>query len=57
MLMICPITITFKCTNEECVACGETWEARAYYELGAVWLRNDDDAVCDECGEEGEQTY
>jgi hypothetical protein len=42
----------FRCNNEECERCGETWTATGFTELGSGFLDNDDDAYCAGCGRE-----
>jgi len=47
--------VEFRCGNPECVNCieGITWETWGEYDMGRVFLYNDDKACCPECGQEG----
>ncbi len=42
---------TVHCTNPDC---GHTWEAEFITDCGMTGFYNEDDAICPECGEEGE---
>lgn len=41
-----------KCANPACCEHAIVRELPAFEELGGVFLRNDDDALCCECGQE-----
>ncbi len=46
---------TWQCTNKECEDCGKTWEARLEYDMGAYFLVNDEESLCQTCWQEGEE--
>ena len=35
-----------------CTTCDSDWSAPAVRDCGLVWLKNDEDALCDQCGED-----
>ena len=43
-------TELFRCKN------GHEWPVKMFSELGGGFLEKDDEAFCEECNEEGEQT-
>jgi hypothetical protein len=45
-------TVERQCGNPDCPECNVVKELSAFQELGAVFLCNDDDVYCRECGEE-----
>jgi hypothetical protein len=44
--------VEMKCANPDCCQHDVTKELTAFHELGRVFLRNDDDWFCRECGKE-----
>ena len=44
--------VEMKCANPACCEHAIVRELPAFEELGGVFLRNDDDALCCECGQE-----
>jgi len=40
--------------NHSCSNCGHQWNARMFYELGGWFYKDDDEALCPECGHEGQ---
>lgn len=46
-----------KCSNRACAECGITQELAAFEEFGRLFLVDEDDLRCRECGEEMSDVY